>query len=111
MADFLDRLFNRHKFVRRAGMFWAWWIITVVLLRTTEPDTITQITPAGATIVTATIGILATVIGLYNRSRSAEDGETDVQGPIPLGSLDDHKRDRGVSHDHTDRFPDHPGLD
>lgn len=82
MTRFLDALFNRHKFVRRFGMFWAWWIITVVLLRATEPSTLAEITPAAATVVTATIGVLATVIGLYNRSRDREESAhgTDDKG-------------------------------
>ena len=72
IALFIDRLFERHKFVRRFAMFWAIWLITVVILRVTEPEIITGIGAAGATIVTGVIGILATVIGFYQWYRQQD---------------------------------------
>lgn len=69
----LDRLFNRHKFIRRATLAWAVWLITLVVLRATEPETFTQLNAAGATVVSAVIGILTAVIGLYQWSRKHDD--------------------------------------
>lgn len=66
-------LFEKHKFVRRAALGWACWLITIVVLRVTEPTVITQLTASGVTVVTAVIGILATVIGFYQHHRKQED--------------------------------------
>ena len=68
-----ERLFERHKLVRRVALFWAIWLITVVILRVTEPNVILGISAAGATIVTGVIGILATVIGFYQWYRQHEE--------------------------------------
>lgn len=70
---FFDDLFNKHKFARRAALFWAMCLITVVVMRVTEPEIITKINASGATIVTAVIGILATVVGFYQWSRKLDD--------------------------------------
>ena len=66
MPDFL----RKHRLIPRLVMIWGPVIITIVLLRVTEPEAIAVIGgTAMATIVTGTIGILATVIALYlNRS-------------------------------------------
>ncbi|MDF0750296.1 hypothetical protein NLU14_08640 [Marinobacter sp. 71-i] len=62
MPDFL----RKHRLIPRLVMIWGPVIITIVLLRVTEPDAIQAIGGAGmATIVTGTIGILATAIALY----------------------------------------------
>lgn len=66
-------LFERHKLVRRLALVWACWLITVVVLRVTEAETIIGLTAAGATVVTAVIGILATVIAFYQSHRHSED--------------------------------------
>ena len=66
-------LFNKHKLVRRLALVWACWLITVVVLRVTDPAVIVSLggTAAG-TIVVSVIGILATVIGLYQHHRSKD---------------------------------------
>lgn len=64
MPDFL----GRHRFFPRATLIWACTIITIVVLRVTDPEVISVVGPAGATIVTGVIGILATVIA-YIRSK------------------------------------------
>lgn len=71
----LDALFERHKFVRRAALAWACWLITVVVLRVTDPAVFVQVNAAGATIVTAVVGILTAVIGLYQWCRSKDDDQ------------------------------------
>lgn len=66
-------LFNKHKLVRRFALIWACWLITVVVLRVTEPVVIMSLGGAAAgTIVVSVIGILATVIGLYQHHRSKD---------------------------------------
>lgn len=61
MPDFL----RRHRLFPRLTLIWACTIITIVVLRVTEPDVISAVGPAGATIVTGVIGILATVIAFF----------------------------------------------
>jgi len=68
MPDFL----HRHRVFRRLLLIWAPVIITIVVLRVTEPEVITQIGTAGATVITAVIGILATVTAFF-RNRSNDD--------------------------------------
>jgi len=64
MPDF----FRRHRLIPRLVMIWGPVIITIVLLRVTEPDAIAVIGGGPmATIVIGAIGILATVIALYVR--------------------------------------------
>lgn len=75
LSEKLDCLFNRQRFVRRLVLAWSCWLITIVVLRVTEPDIITHISAAGATVVTAVIGILTTVIGFYQWSRQQESGK------------------------------------
>lgn len=65
---------DKHKVIRRLALVWACAIITIVLLRVTEPEIITNIGAAGATIVTAVIGMLATILGLYQHQRGKQDG-------------------------------------
>lgn len=70
-----ERLINKHKFIRRAALVWACWLITVVVLRVTEPEVLPMINAAVATIVTAVIGILTAVIGFYQWSRHKESDQ------------------------------------
>jgi len=65
--DFIDT----RKIVRRIALLWAIWLITVVALKASE--VLTEITAAGATVVTAVIGILTVVIGLYQSHRHDDD--------------------------------------
>ena len=65
---------NKHKIVRRLLLVWAVTIITIVLLRATEPEVLKAITTAGGVVVSVTVGILATVLGLYQHHRS-KDGD------------------------------------
>ena len=70
---FISRLFEEHKLARRGALVWACWLISVVALRVTEPETLAGMTAASATVVTAIIGILTTVIGFYQWSRGQDD--------------------------------------
>jgi hypothetical protein len=78
VREFAHRLFNVHKFVRRVTLAWACWLITIVVLRVTEPEVLEHVDGGVATVVTAVIGILATVIGFYQWSRSKEEKDDSV---------------------------------
>lgn len=69
----LDKLVNEQKLFRRLVLIWACWLITVVVLRVTDPAVIPHVTAAVATVVTGVIGILATVIAFYQWHRQAQD--------------------------------------
>jgi hypothetical protein len=71
------RLFNEHLLVRRLTLVWACWLITVVVLRVTEPAVLEKITASVASVVAAVIGILATVIAFYQHHRSKSNVEPD----------------------------------
>lgn len=71
----LDRLFERHKFVRRVMVLWACWLISVILLRVFTPEMLPLVTGSVATVITAVIGILATALGFYQWSRNHERDE------------------------------------
>ncbi len=62
MPDFL----RRHRLIPRLVLIWACVLITIVVLRVTDPEVMAVIGGAAvATIVTAVIGILATVVTFY----------------------------------------------
>lgn len=73
LSDLIESLFERHKLVRRLALGWACWLITVVVLRVTEVEALSLVTGAVATVVTAVIGILATVIAFYQWSRQKDE--------------------------------------
>lgn len=70
----LTKAINEHKLIRRLALIWACWLITVVVLRVTEPSVLEKVNSSTATIVVAVIGILATVIAFYQWSRHKESG-------------------------------------
>lgn len=80
-AHIVEELVEHHKLVRRLALLWAMVLITVVVIRVTEPSVIVAIGAGGATIVTAVIGLLATVIGLYQHHRNGDDLR--AQAPAP----------------------------
>lgn len=73
MNAFLHKLFNEQKFVRRATLAWAVWLITTVALRMTAPTVVEKFADAAANVAVAVIGLLAVVISFYQWSRSRED--------------------------------------
>ena len=73
--DPLKKLFEEHKAVRRLTLLWAIWLITVVVLRVTQPEVLANVTGPVATVVTAVIGILTTVIAFYQWTRHKDGGE------------------------------------
>jgi hypothetical protein len=69
MKDWIEN----HKLVRRLTLGWALWLITVVILRVTDPEVMEHVNGPMATIVTGVIGILATIIGFYMKLRGKDD--------------------------------------
>lgn len=73
MRALLNSLFNTQKLVRRLALAWACWLITVVVLRVTEPEAMHQITTQVVALVTLVVGVLATIIAFYQWGRSKDD--------------------------------------
>jgi hypothetical protein len=73
----LDRLANSHKLFRRLLLMWACWLVTVVSLRATMPEALTDMSGPAASVVIGVIGILTTVIGLYQWMRQRDDSSAD----------------------------------
>lgn len=73
MLTFLDRLFNKHKFVRRGIVVWACWLITVIVLKTWED--LSLVTAAVVSALSIVVGILATAVTFYKWSRDKDDKE------------------------------------
>lgn len=69
MKDWIEN----HKLIRRLALLWAISLITYVTISVMQPEIITVISGAGASVVVAVIGILQTVVALYQTGRSKED--------------------------------------
>ena len=63
---------SKYKVFRRLALVWACVVITIVVLRVTEPEVITEIGTAGASIATGVIGILSSVIAFYDRKKRSD---------------------------------------
>ena len=77
MKAWLDRLFNRHRFVRRFTLFWCIGLITwsVHYAFVNRPD-IPGNTVTALGLIT---GLLATVIGFYQWHRGKDDRARDQE--------------------------------
>ncbi len=64
-------LVEKHKLVRRLALLWAVWLITWVVLRVFGGP-LKEITGPAATALGIVVGLLATVIGFYQHTRSKE---------------------------------------
>lgn len=69
----LANFFDKYKGARRLALLWSILLITFVVVRVTDKDVLLHITPSGATVVTAIIGILTTVIAFYQWDRARDD--------------------------------------
>lgn len=67
----IEALFNKHKLVRRLLLLWAVGLITYVINAYVEK--MGQVQPVDGTIIIAVIGILTTVLGVYQFHRHQED--------------------------------------
>lgn len=73
VGKWVDRLFNKHKFVRRLLVFWAAALITWVIV-----TVFTQLELINGHVVTAlsiVVGLLATAIGFYKFQRAQDQME------------------------------------
>jgi hypothetical protein len=73
ILKWLDRQINGNRLFRRGVLLWACWLVTVVSLRATDAEVLKTATGAAGVMVTAIIGILATVIGFYQWHRQQDD--------------------------------------
>lgn len=65
-------LIEKHKAVRRLALLWAVCLITWVVIRVFGGP-LSAITGPAATALGIVVGLLATVINLYQRSRNRDD--------------------------------------
>jgi hypothetical protein len=68
MLEWINRLFNQYKFVRRLIIFWALFLVSIVTYRVfwfTEGELTNE--------YLAVVGLVATAIALYKWSRERED--------------------------------------
>jgi len=70
MFEWIDKLFNKHKFVRRFLVMWA--SITIAWTTYMMFRDITLISTAASMAYATNTALLATVIGLYQWSRNKE---------------------------------------
>jgi uncharacterized membrane protein HdeD (DUF308 family) len=75
MSNPIANFFNKHKGARRLTLVWACWLISVVVLRVTQPEVLDKISAPVASVVAGVIGILATVIAFYQTSRHKEENK------------------------------------
>jgi len=68
--DWVDRLFNKHKLVRRTMVFWAIYLVTFVL--TIAMLNMDKITGPVATVIVSVVGLIATVLAFYQWSRTRD---------------------------------------
>ena len=78
-------LIEKHKLVRRLALIWAVGLITWVVLRVFGGP-LKEITGPAATALGIVVGLLATVIGFYQHTRSKED--TNDQLGNDIGSME-----------------------
>ena len=77
LGEWIEKLFEEHKLVRRLLVFWALSLITFVILVTFND--LTLITASVAAVVSTIVGILSVVINFYVRSREVDDRKNDEE--------------------------------
>ena len=75
VMEWIDRFFNKHKGARRSALIWSMCLITVVVHRASDPETLVALTPSSAAFLASVIGILTTVIGFYQWSRDRDQNK------------------------------------
>lgn len=69
----LVELVEKHMFFRRFALLWAMSLITIAVLRATDPTVLPNLTASGATVVSAVVGMLSVVVNWYQHQRGKED--------------------------------------
>lgn len=75
VALWIEALVAAPKFFRRVVLIWAMTLTTIVVLRVTTPEVLTKATAGGATIAVSAIGILLTVVTLYQWLRQQDENK------------------------------------
>lgn len=70
LLNFVNRLFNEYKFVRRVIVVWAIWLISLVALRATADMAL--VTASVAALAGSVIGILGVVLKFYFDDRNCD---------------------------------------
>jgi hypothetical protein len=73
MFNWIDRLFNEHKFARRFALFWCMGTVTLVAVRVTNPDVMPLVSTAVASVLVALVGLCGTVMAFYEKHRGQDD--------------------------------------
>lgn len=74
MLEWIDRLFNKHKFVRRSMVLWAVWMNTLLILFYVEQKASgTNFDGHDVAVITLFSGLLMTAITFYKWSRDRDD--------------------------------------
>jgi hypothetical protein len=63
IGAWVERLFNKHKLMRRATMFWCMGLITYITVNNPDMDTGN---------FTAVIGLMTIVVGLYQWDKARD---------------------------------------
>lgn len=63
---------KKHITFRRLVVIWVCAMITIAVLRGTQPEVMAEMTTPAATVITGTLGLLATGLGFYGRKRSKD---------------------------------------
>lgn len=73
-GNWVDKLFEKHKFARRVAIFWIMLLIswcTVVVY-----SDLSLVNSAIVALYGTTVGMLGTIVGMYMHSRNKRDGDS-----------------------------------
>lgn len=77
MIDFLDRLINKQKAIRRSVLIWAMYLVTHVTLIVFQ--NLPLITTSVVAAYTLVVGLVATAIAFYTQGRNKDDQRQGTQ--------------------------------
>lgn len=75
MVGTIDKLANKGRLFRRLILIWSICLVTYFVHGIMDHDFLIAVGTAGASVVIAVIGILATVISFYQWHRNQDDKE------------------------------------
>lgn len=64
----------KHLTMRNLVVVWACAMITIAILRATDPEVLGSMTGAAATVVTGVIGILTVALRFHQKKKVQQDG-------------------------------------
>lgn len=103
VGTFFELLFEKYKFVRRATIVWACCIITWAIYVTFNKDLTPDISGSTAAALGTVVGLLATVIALYQWSRKRDDDREKDKVAERVEELENLLRAKGIEQRSSDR--------